>query len=128
MTEKEAVIKLFKAKMLNNAFSMNLNGGEILSGCNFLEDGKKHFIGISTTRPIIGFNDVVVELEEYEYQNVKRFFDDMKSEHDRRQSEIKSKKISKDLALLSEIASKENFDTSRRVLTEKHTEKTKFKF
>jgi hypothetical protein len=129
MTEKEAIIKLFKLKMQENSFTMDISNGEVLSGCSFrTENGDKNFIGISTSRPVIGFNNIITELEEHEYQNLKRFFEQIKGEHDRKQAEIRNNKIIKDLKVLSEIASKENFDESRRVLTEKHTEKTKFKF
>lgn len=120
MNEKEVIIKLFKLKIQENDIHMNVCSGQPLIGCYFDKNSIDNFIGISKNYPIIGFRDILIDLEDGEYRNLKIFFDNIMSESDRKKEEIKNKKIAKDLIVLSEIASLENINTSRRVLTEKY--------
>lgn len=118
MTAKEVAIKLFKLKMPLSLHDIDLTGGHITHGCKFIESNEPCHIGISITSNILRFNNIIFELDNYEhtelyniYDNRKRFLDFEKSEQIRIKQKI-------DFEILSEVASKENFNSSRRVLTE----------
>ncbi len=131
MTEKEVVIKLFKLKIPEaDALITSICCGFFMKGCYFSDSNGICFIGVgSETNSLrMCFNDVVFDITEEEYIDAKNFFHRIENE---KIEEARIKKLKKqilDLRTLSEIASKENINISRRVLTEKHTQNTNFKF
>jgi hypothetical protein len=140
MTEKEAIIKLFKIKMTQCKPYVHCDHGTFWDGCSFYneksddisedESYERNFIGISSdrVRADMCFNNIVIELEDNEYYELRNLYDAFKQKYDLSQEEIERKKLLKDMKLLSLLASKETLDSSRRVLNEKHTKNTKFKF
>lgn len=122
MTEKEVAIKLFKTKIKTNDLNSSMAHGVILKGCYFGEDNIEHFVGIGRTFDsyVIHFNSFRISLEENEYNDLEKCHEDTRMEIYNKKQQEKEKKLIKDWDSLAEIASKENFDISRRILTEKY--------
>lgn len=123
MTEKEIAIKLFKTKIKTNDLNSNMAYGISLKGCYFDEDDIEHFIGIGTTfseGSAIQFNSFRTFLEKEEYNDLEKCYEDARIEIYNKKQQERKKQLIKDLDSLAEIASKENFDISRRILTEKY--------
>ena len=128
MTDKETIIKLFKLKITENDLAMGLCDGEFLYGCYFYSDCVRHFIGISKSSLTIYLDNLYLFLTSAQHLDVERIYDRLKEESETKKEEALKRRLDDGLRLLAEIASKENINTSRRVLTEKHTKDTNFKY
>jgi hypothetical protein len=120
MTEKETVIRLYKSKATKQKkFDYHTENGVRMSGFSFMENKKQHYVGIKIVGDDvkIGFNDLLFQMNAEELGDINDFL--VHLEEQRKNDNLKD---------LAEIASKENLDISRRVLTEKHTKNTNFKF
>lgn len=125
MTAKEVAIKLFKLKMPISEFHIDLRCGHITHGVKIVDSNIVYIVGISTASNVLKFNSIIFELDTHEYVELKKIYEDRKLSLEFEKSEKIKIQQKTDFEILSEVASKENFDISRRVLTEKHTN---FKF
>lgn len=136
MTQKEALVKLFKAELskCNRPIRMIADSGHFIFGCLFYpyEDAKRmfnsHKIGISEESMCIHFQGIMESLLIEEFAELKILYDN-RINYIYEQEEIKKGRESRiNITLLEELASKNDFDLSRRVLFEKRAKKDKFKF
>lgn len=127
MTEKEVIIELFKIKLKDTPFGTYLKNGFFINGCEFSEQNQRNVIGLANEKKHIVFNNISIELNEDEFLNLTVFYEFMKMKQMKEKEELIKKELIKDLDTLANIASKQNFNISRRVLTEKKINTT-FKF
>ena len=127
MTEKEVIIELFKLKLKDSALGTHLLNGFFINGCSFKEDNKVNILGLAKEKRSIVFNNISIELSEDEFLELTVYSEVIKMEQLKEKEELRNKELIKDLDTLANIASKQNFNISRRVLTEKKINTT-FKF
>lgn len=127
MTEKEVIVELFKLKLNDNPLGTHLVDGFFINGCSFREENKVNIIGLAKEKRHIVFNNISIELSEDEFLELTVYSEVIKMSRLKEKEALKNKELIKDLDILASIASKQNFNISRRVLTEKKINTT-FKF
>ena len=127
MKEKEVIIELFKLKLKDTNLGTHLKDGFFIDGCSFKDGNKINIIGLAKEKRHIVFNNISIELSEDEFVELTVYSEFMKMKQMKEKEELRNRELIKDLDMLANIASMQNFDKSRRVLTEKKI-KTTFKF
>ena len=104
---------------MNSRFDDCIGYGFYIESSDFRAVFSRDFLGICNDRTIY-LNNLIFKIEPEEYDSLRKLYDKFEMEFDIKEEEERLKKISKDLILLSELASLENINMSRRVLTEKY--------
>ena len=136
MTQKEALIKLFKTEVGKHRNPMRMvgNSGHFIYGCLFYplandrDIGEVHKIGVSEESGCLHFEGIVEKLTAEELTELMTFYSNRIDYIDEQERIKMERKNRGNIALLEELASKNDFDLSRRVLFEKRAKKDSFKF